>query len=756
MDGKKVDIIKNNEIKTIISKFKQIVKIPDFIIENLEKVISYQNNIINDLYHIIHKYEGKDADLQTLEESLSEFKIQNEIAKFIQSKIFPSFLPDNDFISIIAKLNPIGETSGDFYDVIEIIPNSVYGVFLADVTGHGVSAALVTIIVKILLSEAIEKHISTKHIMEYINREMCKIFHQRIFFTAFCIVIDFHNKQISYTTGGHSYNLRYNAKTKNIKKITTLGSMMGVMEKLTFPEKIIKLCVNDKFIIYTDGIVETQNDKGQQFGEKRLQNLILEHIDTPSDILINIIEKELKTFMGRNKYDDDITIIIIDIKSDKSDKIKSREYYSKQEVNRFINYYKKSIKINEKNNNKIGKIQDLKNLGKFLSTKGQNIEALKYLKEAEKLILEINSKKIIEIDIDIDIGKVFYYLGEAEKALKYAEKALKYFININDKEGISNAYNLMFMIYSRKSNNNKAKKCLYNALEIEKKTESNPSIMKNLAMTYNNLGYCYGNESNFEKSLEYYLKSLEIAEKYDLMNTLLTLMNNIGNKYRQKAEFKKALRYFYNGLLILEDVDNKSALIVILSNIALIYSKQEEIELAFYYFRKAISATVKYKLYYLESMVRSTRAYKYIKIGNVKEFLDDTVNSLTLNQKIKVDPSQGLLDVAIGIFFYEQNPEDINHETLKLIKSYSKNRTDAEYFFKNAIEKSAQPMNSDSHIPALYEYAKYQYIKGKKKNAINIFKKALKVSITHKNYCEKETIIKILSQLDLNEEVLLD
>lgn len=261
-------ILSDSNIYRLMSELKNNKEIYTRLFEDIDKLLIYQNRIIDELNKIVHKYEGQDAGLDTLEESLKEFNNQHSLAKSLQSSIFPSSLPDNSLIKISAKLNPMSETSGDFYDVAEIIPNKVYGAFVADIQGHGVSAALVTNLAKILFVTAVERYLSPKSVFEYINNEICDILHFHSFFTAFYIVVDFPNNQFLYSAGGHNYNLRYNAKTKTIERLETQDTIIGVINNNKFEEKVVNFNVGDRIIVYTDGIPEAKNQEGEFFTEK--------------------------------------------------------------------------------------------------------------------------------------------------------------------------------------------------------------------------------------------------------------------------------------------------------------------------------------------------------------------------------------------------------------------------------------------------------------------------------------------------------
>lgn len=759
--------MKKIDINQIINELKKIHEIPVKLSKLISSVISYQNKIIQELNSIVLKYEGQEADLETLEESLQEFKTQHTIAKKLQSSIFPTALPDNDIIKITAKLNPMSETSGDFYDIAEIVPKSVYGILVSDIQGHGVSAALVTNLAKVLFVTASDKYIAPKEVLKYINNEICKVLHFRSFFTAFYIVLDFPNRQMLYSAGGHNYSLRYNAKTKELETLETKNTIIGVVEEQEFEEKIIEFNAGDRIFIYTDGISEAMNeDTRKMFGDEKVKKLFMENATNPASKLIDILDAKVKEFTKKSHYDDDVTMIVIDIVSEKERAEKTsvatqKDRFSKNEVSRLINYYQKSIKIKEKQNDKIGLIKNLKSLGSKLVDQQKWDDANECFTRAEKVIKDNPS---LEIENDAlgylysDIANYNYHQSHMEKAIEYGHKALELFKKEKNedklnREGLSTTYNIISVAYSKKGESHKSREYLRRAIEELQKSKESDSTnsMKTLAMLYNNLGFAYGRESQLNKSLKYFLKSEDLAERSDYIVLQATLMNNIGDIYRQKTNYKNALKYFHKGLRILDEIDNKNLLGIILFNISIVYFKKNDRHLMFYYLKKAIDISKKYHLIFIESALKSVRAYHNIKQNNIFDAIPDITDSIKLIQEMKFDPYQGMVKIAIAKLALKKPLNKIlNKDSYQIIKEYTNNELSVKELFESAIKDSSKPMNIDVHALALDEYAIYLYNKGKKNEAEETLMKAFKEAIKHGNVCERDEVLEIVSRLKLD------
>lgn len=751
----------DNENKTnLVKKLKSNPDVSQELIKDFKEITAYQNNIIKNLDEVISKYEGDSAELENLEKTLFQFKKQEEIAKKLQSSIFPEVLPDNDIVTISAKLFSMDETSGDFYDVIEIIPDSVYAVLLADISGHGVSAALITNLAKMLFVRASKKYTSPKDVMAYVNTEICNILHQRSYFTAFYILIDFPNKQVVYTSAGHPYNMRYNAKTEEVEKLYTKDMVIGVIKGREFKEKAINFNVGDRIILYTDGISEARNSEKEMFGDERLSNIIKEHSKTPAKELIEMIEYEIKTFTGRNDFDDDVTLVVIDIKSDKAkskDTGSGRRDLNDEERNRLIDYYQKSIKIKEKHKDNEGMVDDLRKLANLLVTKGKNDEALELYKKAEKLAKEIKSEKLLG-ETNISLCNFYHQAGDVDKAFDCVEKSIENFNSINDREGLTKSYNNKSILYSRKGNNKKAKEFLFKSLEVLKSLKPTEDIMHSISLCYNNLGVNYANEQDWDNTIKYFEKSLELADQYDFKRLQATLMNNIANSYMVKTENEIALKYLNKSLLLASEISFKELLGTVLTNIGGLYFEWGDYELGFYYYAKAIKVCKKYGFPYKEAFTKIQRAYQFIKVGKVKEFILDMNDSFNLIEKLKRDPTDGYIYVNVGIFFYKVDIrklrlEDDFIEHYEMFKKYTENKSDPDYFFQKALKESSRQKRSEVYIFVSYEYAIYLHKLGKVDEAVKRLKEALNLAKEYKDINERKKVEKVIKKLGLEDKV---
>ena len=229
-----------------------------------------------------------------------------KLAKSIMAKLLPaSFEMITDLIFTV-KYIPIAVVGGDVYDVYRMKDGKVR-IFLGDTTGHGISAALVTMIIKNeydryknLISEPCE-------LLNYFNDEFLSLYtNLNIFFTCIVIDIDFKKKQMIYSSAGHP--TQFLLKEGEIIPMVSSGKMVGIEQDVQYTQKTIKFGDSFSLFLYTDGLTEEFNPMGEEFGEDRLKELLNKHIEKDVRDIAEFVLMDVYEFIGENSVNDDITI----------------------------------------------------------------------------------------------------------------------------------------------------------------------------------------------------------------------------------------------------------------------------------------------------------------------------------------------------------------------------------------------------------------------------------------------------------------
>ncbi len=235
-----------------------------------------------------------------------ELNIGREIQMSMIPLTFPRF-PEHRDIDVWATLRPAREVGGDFYDFF-FINERKFAFVVADVSGKGVPAALLMAVTKTLLKSHSQSTMSTARIIQKTNNELSENNKDCMFITVFFGIIDTETGEMTYTNAGHNppYILSPTGELKTLDEIH--GPMIGVMENIQYEEATIKLGMDDKIIVFTDGITEAFNNKSEAYGEKRLEQLLSVSNKHGVKYLMHEIVDSVDEFAGEAEQSDDITV----------------------------------------------------------------------------------------------------------------------------------------------------------------------------------------------------------------------------------------------------------------------------------------------------------------------------------------------------------------------------------------------------------------------------------------------------------------
>lgn len=248
---------------------------------------------------------GKHNRLENLQREL-------EIARRIQNSILPEKLPNIDGIDIKAVYMPMELVGGDLYDY-HIGDDGGTGIIVADVSGHGIPAALISSMVKI----AFYMQSSCYNMPEKMLLNIHKTLYGKCethFVAASYIYIDREKRKLLHSNAGHSPLIIYNKSTDEITTVRSKGKILGLLELDRLELIEIDIKPGDRIILYTDCIIETRNSSNELFGEERFHSYIREHSDQKAEIFVNSLPSHIEEWSGnRGHFEDDLTLVVVDI-----------------------------------------------------------------------------------------------------------------------------------------------------------------------------------------------------------------------------------------------------------------------------------------------------------------------------------------------------------------------------------------------------------------------------------------------------------
>lgn len=305
------DIIGNNFIPAILmtgsddlnSKIKGLrIGADDFLLKPLnEKELTAR---------VLSLLRLKSVHSELYEKNLI-IKKELDIAKRIQQFIIPKDFSQIEYPVVSGCYLPIEDIGGDFYDCYSL-PDNKYGFLIADVTGHGIPAALVMSMAKMIFSIYSSRFSSAHELFGSVNDQMNGLLLDTQYITAFFVIYDHQTKTIYYSNAGHTRALYFRASKKQVIALDANGYFIGLSKDTVYEEKKLSVEPGDKLLLYTDGITEIKNYNGDEFGENRLGKFISSHNSITGPEYCTALLDEVKAFSPLENRVDDIAFLNIE------------------------------------------------------------------------------------------------------------------------------------------------------------------------------------------------------------------------------------------------------------------------------------------------------------------------------------------------------------------------------------------------------------------------------------------------------------
>ncbi|MBQ0099657.1 MAG: SpoIIE family protein phosphatase, partial [Firmicutes bacterium] len=244
-------------------------------------------------------------------EASSRIDKELEFAKNIQASalpnVFPAFPKRKDF-DIYASMDPAKEVGGDFYDFY-MTEGDTLNFLIADVSGKGIPAAMFMMRAKTELKTLTEAGTAIDNVFTIGNRELCEGNDAGMFVTAWQGGVDLTTGLVKFANAGHNAPLvkKANGKFEYLKG--RAGFVLAGMDGVKYKEQQIQLERGDEIFLYTDGVTEAQNIKGELFGEERLLKAINSTKTTDMKKLCEYVKKKVEAYVGEAPQFDDITMV---------------------------------------------------------------------------------------------------------------------------------------------------------------------------------------------------------------------------------------------------------------------------------------------------------------------------------------------------------------------------------------------------------------------------------------------------------------
>ena len=255
-----------------------------------------------------------------------------KIAAAVQSRLFPRSIPNSERLDIAKGVCiPARSVSGDYYDLLDVAPG-VIGVVVADVCGKGVSAALMMANLQANLRGQAQARRDTykngvhpivsgdspaRRVVERVNQQVAGSMMDASFITLFYAEFDERRSTLRYTNAGHNPPLVFSDGAREAGRVRRLdvgGTVLGLFCNTEFEEEEIELRSGDTLVAFTDGLIEARSPLGEEFGEDRLIEVLLENAGLPAAGIESRILRAVEDWTAEAEQEDDLTLLILKVK----------------------------------------------------------------------------------------------------------------------------------------------------------------------------------------------------------------------------------------------------------------------------------------------------------------------------------------------------------------------------------------------------------------------------------------------------------
>lgn len=238
-----------------------------------------------------------------------------EAARRIQASILPRALPSTAGVDIAARYIPLAAVAGDFYDVVRRGDGSL-AVLVADVSGHGVPAALIASMVKVAFAGEAGRTGDPAAILGGMNATLCGLF-DRAYVTAVCAAVDPAAGTIAYATAGHPPPLLVTGDGV-VTPLEERGMFIGMFPAAAYTTTTVPVAGGARLLLYTDGVIEAPDPSTDDlFGLDRLQASARAGARQPASAFADALLAEVSAFARRDPLPhDDVTVVVLDVGRD--------------------------------------------------------------------------------------------------------------------------------------------------------------------------------------------------------------------------------------------------------------------------------------------------------------------------------------------------------------------------------------------------------------------------------------------------------
>ncbi len=262
----------------------------------------------NDMTRLIKEGKSKEIEARLMQEQL-------DMARDIQEGLNPMGYYEKNGVQIKGFTRAAKGVGGDYFDYIDIDENRV-GALISDVSGKGVPASLVMVMIRTVFTSYITRgDVDCSSVVTAINDALSADFAIDKFATLFFMIYDRSTRELSFANAGHGPLLTYRAAKHTCTAAKLDGVPIGIMDGVDYEQARVKMEPGDMVLMYTDGITEMRNSEKEEFGIKRVYSLIRKNHNMNAEEFVDKLVDDVENFRGETPPHDDMTVLMLKVTS---------------------------------------------------------------------------------------------------------------------------------------------------------------------------------------------------------------------------------------------------------------------------------------------------------------------------------------------------------------------------------------------------------------------------------------------------------
>jgi len=264
---------------------------------------------LTELRTVLEK-QNRQIEVNRQNEAATQYELEQ--ARLVQQRFVTNVFPEGRGLEFANRYRPSRHVGGDLFDVVAVNSGEI-ALLMADISGHGVPAALLTSVTKVLFRTGVEQCSEPAKFLRWLNKQISAYLATGEFLTVFVGCWNAKTHTFSYAGAGHPPALLIAPDGKQVERLHVSQGIVGIMPDGNFPQRNLELNCGQRLVCYTDGITEAINPEQQFFGEERLADACSRYAALPLTTMVENVFAEIDAFLEDEPQSDDQAMLALEV-----------------------------------------------------------------------------------------------------------------------------------------------------------------------------------------------------------------------------------------------------------------------------------------------------------------------------------------------------------------------------------------------------------------------------------------------------------